>query len=171
METGNSFDNYPVRIVILSNLVSLAIYGLGFFIIFKLGWIFSICYLFYVLIFEYRLLRYHCTTCYYYGKVCGFGKGRLSSLFFKKGDVSKFCNKEFTWKDMIPDILVSLIPFVFGIILLIIKFDFILLAAVLALLLLTTSGNGFIRSSLTCRYCKQGELGCPAAMLFNKGTS
>lgn len=168
METTKKYENYPIWIVFLSNLLSLVIIGLGFAIIARLGVIFSILYLIYASILEYRLLRYHCTNCLYWGKICGFGQGRLSSWFFKKGDVLKFCTKDMTWKDMIPDILVSLIPLIVGIILLIIKFDFILLSALLLLLLFTTTGNGIVRGKLTCRYCKQRDLGCPADLLFNK---
>jgi hypothetical protein len=168
METIKRYENYPIGIVLLSILVSLAIYGLGFFIIYKLGWAFSILYLLYISIFEYRLIRYHCTKCFYWGKTCGFGKGKLSAWIFKKGDISKFCMKDMTWKDIIPDILISLIPLIIGIILFILKFDLILLSALLLLILLTTIGTGFIRGSLTCKYCKQVELGCPAYLLFNK---
>jgi hypothetical protein len=50
----------------------------------------------------------------------------------------------------------------------IIKFDFTLLFAAIILIVLTTVGNGFIRGKLTCRYCKQRELGCPAEKLFSK---
>ena len=169
METIKRYENYPMGIVILSNVVSLGIYVLGFLIIFRAGLVLSILYLLFILSLEYRLLRYHCTNCFYWGRICGFGKGRLSSWFFKRGDSSQFCMKDFTWKDMIPDLLVSLIPFVIGIIILILKFDIILLSALLMLVVLTTTGNGYIRGTLTCRYCKQGELGCPADLLFNKG--
>jgi uncharacterized protein (DUF983 family) len=99
---------------------------------------------------------------------CGFGKGRLSALFFKKGNSAKFCVNEMSWKDMIPDLLVSLVPFIIGIVLMIIKFDFTILFAASILIVLTTIGNGFIRSNLTCRYCKQRESGCPAEKLFSK---
>jgi hypothetical protein len=51
---------------------------------------------------------------------------------------------------------------------LIIDFNFTLFVFVLLLVMLTTSGNGFIRGKLTCRYCKQQEIGCPADRLFNK---
>ncbi len=168
METDKSYENFPVWIVMLSNLVSLSIYGLGFLIMIKLGVIASFLYLIYIAILEFRLLRYHCVNCYYWGKTCGFGKGRLSSIFFKRGDVSKFCAKEFTWKDMIPDLLVSLIPVATGIYLLIVKFDIIILIAILLLIILTTAGNGFIRGQLACKFCKQRELGCLAEQLFNK---
>jgi len=168
METVKTYENYPIWVVILSNLLSIAIYALGFVILIRLGLIFSLLYLIYVSILEFRITKYHCTSCFYWGKTCGFGKGRISALLFKKGDISKFCNKEMTWRDMIPDMLVLLMPLIAGIILLILKFDFILLSELLLLLILSTSGNGFIRGKLTCSYCKQRELGCPAEALFNK---
>jgi hypothetical protein len=170
METIKRYENYPIGIVILSNFVSLTIYALGFLIVFRLGLAFSFLYLLYISILEYRLIRNHCPNCFYWGKACGFGKGRLSSWFFKRGDSSLFCMKDFTWKDMIPDLLISLIPFIIGIIILILGFDIILLSELLMLLLLTTTGNGFIRGKLTCNYCKQREIGCPADLLFNKET-
>jgi hypothetical protein len=168
METIKRYENYPMGNVILSNVVSLTIYVLGFFVVFRVGWVYSLFYLLFILSLEYRLLRYHCTNCFYWGKTCGFGKGRVSSWFFKKGENSQFCMKDFTWKDMIPDLLISLIPFVIGVVLLILSFDILLLSALVILVLLTTTGNGYIRGTLTCRYCKQAELGCLAYELFNK---
>ena len=164
----DKYENYPWWIAVLSNLLSLSIYGLGFFIMLKAYWILSILYLVYIAILEFRLLKNSCIDCYYWGKTCGFGKGRISSVFFKKGDVSKFCAHEISWKDMIPDLLVPLIPFITGIVLLIIEFNVLFLLALILLAFLTTAGNGFIRTKLTCRYCKQKESGCPADMLFNK---
>ena len=76
---------------------------------------------------------------------------------------------EMSWKAMIPDLLVVLLPVVTGITLVIVAFDIFLLSAVIVLIALTTFGNGFIRGKLTCRHCKQRELGCPAERLFNKG--
>jgi hypothetical protein len=138
MDTINKHENFPGWIVILSNLGSFIIYTLGFMIMYKLGLIISLLYLLYVFILEYRIIRYHCVDCYYWGKTCGFGKGRISSILFKKGDISRFCIKDMTFKNLIPDLLVSLIPIVAGIVFLILKFDFILLFAVLLLILLTT---------------------------------
>ncbi|MEA2076471.1 MAG: hypothetical protein U9O95_00445 [Candidatus Marinimicrobia bacterium] len=73
-----------------------------------------------------------------------------------------------TWKDMIPDLMVSLVPLITGIVLMIIKFDYVILIAVILLIFLSTLGNGAIRGNLICKYCKQKELGCPADKLFNK---
>jgi hypothetical protein len=167
METAKKFENFPVGTVIRSNVVSLAIYGFGFAILYRLGLVYSLLFTGYILFFEFRLIRYHCTRCYYWGKTCGFGKGRVSGWLFKKGDPEAFCNKAMTWKDLIPDMLIILIPLISGIALLIFHFNFILLAEILLLGLLMTSGNGYVRGSLTCKYCKQQE-NCPAFMLFNK---
>lgn len=169
MDNHQKYENYTVSTVILSNIVSLAIYALGFFILLKIGIAVSILYLLFVLAFEFRLIRNHCTKCYYWGKTCGFGKGRISRLLFKKGDPGKFCAKKLTWKNMLPDLLLSMVPFMAGLVLVILSFNWILLVALFILLILSTSGNGFIRSKLTCRFCKQSELGCPALDLFNKG--
>lgn len=168
METTGTYENFPVRIVILSNLVSVLIYISGLIITVRLSWIAVGFYLAFILAFEYRLLSKHCVNCWYWGKTCGFGKGRLSSLFFRKGDPSEFCNKTVTWKDMIPDLLITLIPLITGIVLMIMRFDYIILSAVIILIGLTTAGNGYIRGSLTCKYCRQREIGCPAEKLFRK---
>jgi hypothetical protein len=169
METTRTYVVYPAWIVILSNLHSILIYGSGFIITSRLGWVAATLYLFYILAFEYRLLSSHCVSCWYWGRTCGFGKGRLSSMFFRRGDPGKFCKREMTWKDLIPDLLIALVPLIIGVVLMIIDFDFILLFATITLILFSTAGNGFIRGSLTCKYCKQREIGCPADELFNKG--
>jgi uncharacterized protein (DUF983 family) len=169
MELSKSYDNYPLSTVIQSNLVSFGIYACGFLILLKLGLIFSSLFLISIFLFELRLIRSHCPNCYYWGKTCGFGKGRLSAAFFTQGDKTKFCGTKMTWRDMIPDILLSLVPFVVGIVFVIVDFSFLMLATLLILVLLTTAGNGYIRGTKTCSFCKQRETGCPAFEMFNKG--
>jgi hypothetical protein len=117
---------------------------------------------------EYRLLKNSCINCYYYGKVCFSGKGKLSSILFKKGSNKKFNNKKVKIIDILPDFLVSLVPIIAGIILLILHFEWLLLSLVIILFLLTFLGNGLIRGSLACKFCKQKDIGCPADEFFNK---
>jgi hypothetical protein len=167
MALSKSYDNFPLWIVLVSNFVSITIYFLGIFVIATYSWLFAGIFLGYIAFLEFRLIKNHCVDCYYWGKTCGFGKGRISALLFKKGDIHHFCNHKITWKEMIPDMLVSLIPVTVGIIAMIIDFNFSILVAVIVIILLTTAGNGFIRGSLTCNYCKQREYGCPADKLFN----
>jgi len=162
------YENYPLWIVILSSIVSLAIYAAGAFVIYKIGWLWLALYILYIIWLEIRLLRKSCVNCYYYGKVCAFGKGKLVCLFFKKGDTNKFNQGKITWKNIVPDLMVSLIPIVAGVVLLVIDFNWVLLSMVLVLLLLTSMGNGLIRGSLACNYCRQREIGCPAEQLFKR---
>lgn len=162
------FENYPCWIIIISNLVSIAIYLIGAYIIYKLGIIWLLFYLFYIFGLEIRLMKRSCVNCCYYGKLCAFGKGKISSLFFKKGNSQKFIKDKITWKDILPDFLVSIIPIVVGIVLLILKFNWLILSLIILLVILTSVGNGIVRSSLACKFCKQKGIGCSAEKLFDK---
>jgi hypothetical protein len=168
MAQPKTFENYPCRIIIISNLVSIAIYLIGSFIIYQLGIIWLLAYLLFVIFLEIRVMKKSCVNCYYYGKYCAFGKGKVSALFFKRGDPGKFSKRDITWKDIVPDFMVSIIPLIAGIVLLILHFNWLMLSLIVVLAILASAGTGFVRSSLACRFCKQKELGCPAEKLFNK---
>ena len=165
------FENYPCRIMIFSNFVSILIYIIGAYIIFQLGIIWLIVYLLYILWLEIRLMKRSCVNCYYYGKFCAFGKGKLSSLFFKKGNAEAFFKDKLTWKNILPDFLVSITPIIIGVVLLILHFNWLILALIVLLIILTSVGNGFVRGSLACKYCRQREIGCSAEQLFKKAGS
>lgn len=163
------YEQYPWWVIFLSNFVSIAIYGSGAYIIYQLGLIWLAAYVLYILFLEVGIMRKSCANCYYYGKWCAFGKGKISPIFFKKGNTANFCNRQITWKDILPDFLASIIPFLVGIALLVMNFNFLILSLVALLAVLTSAGNGFIRGTLACKYCKQREIGCPAEKLFKKG--
>ncbi|MBU0578923.1 hypothetical protein KKE34_05495 [Patescibacteria group bacterium] len=168
MEQQKCYENYPAWIVVISNLISFSTYFIGGFIVYQIGSLWLALYILYILILELKLLGGHCVNCYYYGKICAFGKGRLSSLFFKKGESSKFCKNKMTWKDIVPDFLVSVIPIIVGIISLIIHFNWLILFFMVLLFILGFSGSAIVRSQLACKFCKQRKLGCPAEKLFEK---
>jgi hypothetical protein len=161
------YDRYPLQAVFLTNLFNLFVYALGIIIIHHLGWLYAGLYIAYILILEIRLLKYHCPDCFYYGKVCAFGKGAVSRWFFKKGNPQKFTCREFSYKDLIPDMLVFIIPAITAIVLLILDFTWILLGSLLLLVALNTFGNAYIRGQIACKNCRQKELGCPAVEFFN----
>ncbi len=154
--------------MLISNLVSIAIYLAGAFIIYHLGLVWLGLYILYILLLEIMVMKKSCVNCHYYGRCCAFGKGKLSSLFFKKGSPNKFARRKITWKHIIPDFLVSIIPLIAGIILLMLEFNWLILLSVILIVILTSFGNSFVRGSLACKYCKQRELGCPAEQLFSK---
>ena len=168
MQEPDFYENYPTVIVIVSNLLSFLIYGIGAGILYMVGLIWVTCYVLFILFLEFRLMSRHCVDCYYHGKTCAFGKGRVSSLFFQKGHPEQFNKKMLTWKDIIPDFLAFIIPVLAGIILLIQEFTLTVLTLIVALFILGFFGNALVRGQLACRNCKQRIIGCPAEQLFDK---
>ncbi|MDI6885002.1 MAG: hypothetical protein QMD22_01365 [archaeon] len=166
MEEPKTYENFPAWIPIVANLVTLSIYAIGAYILAGFGILFAILYLLYCLWIEIGILRRSCVDCYYYGKVCGLGKGKLCSVFFKKGDPQKFVEKEIPWAQLLPDFMVFIIPLAGGIILLVRAFTWLLVALLAIILILSFGGNAVIRGSFACKYCKQREIGCPAEQLF-----
>lgn len=159
------YENYPLRIILISNMLSVSIFIMGTLVLYNLGSIPVLIYFLLYLVLEIRLFKKSCTNCYYFAKICAFGKGRVASYLFKKGNPKNFSEKKVTWYSMIPDFLIPIIPLVSGIIILIYRFDIVILFLLIAILILFLGGNPIIRS-LTCKNCKQREHGCPAAELF-----
>jgi hypothetical protein len=167
MQEPGCKEQYPLTTVFVSNLLSVLLYGIGIYILFQFGIPWVIGYVIFILLLEFRLISRHCVDCYYYGKTCAFGKGRLSSLFFRKGNPEKFVGMTITWKDMVPDFLVFIIPVLAGLLLLVREFSWTILILIIALFLLGFMGNAYVRGQLACKYCKQKEIGCPAVALFD----
>ena len=168
MEETKSYERFPVWLALLANFVAISIYAIGARILAGFGILLPILYLLYCLWMEMRVLRESCVGCYYYGKVCGLGKGKLCSLLFKKGNPQKFIEKEVSWSKVLPDFMVFIFPFVGGVVLLIRDFTWLLVAMLAILVILSFAGNAVTRGSFACKYCKQREIGCPAEKLFRK---
>ena len=171
MKKEKTFENYPFWIVVISNLIQFLIYAIGIYVLQKIGLIWMLLYVFYIIFLEIRLMKISCVNCYYWGKVCFFGRGKICSLFFKKGEAKKFTSKKIGFCDLLPDLATFLIPMFAGIVLLVINFDLLLLLAVIALFFLGTVATGLLRNFLACKHCKQRILGCPAEKFFNKSKS
>ncbi len=161
------YENYPLADVAACNLVSLTLIAAGALVLARIGLEWTALYLVYCLALEARLMGGHCVNCYYYGKTCAFGRGKLSALLFKKGN-AKFDAMRVTWIDVAPDFLVSLIPLAAGVFLLLKSFDWVLAGLLALIVVLSFAGNAFARGSIACNHCAQRELGCPAEKLFGK---
>ncbi|MDP2950929.1 MAG: hypothetical protein Q8N55_00945, partial [bacterium] len=131
--------------------MALLIYVLGSYILYKLWIGFMVLYILYCLRVEKRVLKKSCVNCYYYGKTCCFGKGRLCALFLKKGNPKDFCKRKISWYHILPDFLVSIFPLMGGIILLATKFDWCILVLMVIIVLLSFVGNAFIRGNFACK--------------------
>jgi hypothetical protein len=165
---SRTYEEYPLWAVAVSSAFAVTVYVLGAFILSGFGKLAVISYILYCLWIEYRVLRKGCVDCFYYDRLCCFGKGRICSMLFKKGEPKRFSEKQITLKHIIPDFMVGLIPLAGGAILLVRDFSCIIASAMVALAVLSFAGNAVIRGKLACRYCRQRELGCPAEKLFNK---
>ncbi|NAS89259.1 hypothetical protein C4E24_05915 [ANME-1 cluster archaeon AG-394-G21] len=114
MKKPKIYDNYSLWIVILANILMLAVYVAGAYIMLVLSLITGILYVAYLVPLEHYFLKEGCIHCCYFGKLCAFGKGTIAAMFFKKGDPEKFCERELGFKDLIPQVLVVLIPSIVG---------------------------------------------------------
>jgi len=168
MDESESYEKFPVRVVVLSNFVALLIYAAGAYILSDIWIGLSVLFLLYCLWIEIRILKKSCTDCYYYGKVCGFGKGKLCSLLYRKGDPQNFAEKDISWVQVLPEFLVIIFPVLGGFFLSIRDFTLLPLIFPVLLIVLSFIGNAVIRGSFVCKYCKQREIGCPAEKLFRK---
>ncbi|MEA2037451.1 MAG: hypothetical protein U9O94_08120 [Nanoarchaeota archaeon] len=169
MKNPKIYGSYPLWIVIIANILMLAVYAAGAYILFKLSLITGILYAVYIIILEFHYFKEGCIHCCYYGKKCAFGKGAIAVMFFKKGDPKKFCERELGFKDFIPQVLVTLIPLVVGIALLISRgFNLLILIAVIYPVLSWFAVNPILYGKLACLHCKQGSICCPALKFFTK---
>ena len=165
---NTTYEHYPLWIIFISTILQLSIIIIGSYLIYQIGIIWLLLYLIFLGILEIRLLRKSCIDCYYYGKRCAFGKGKLCSILFKKGNPNKFITHQIKWIDIVPDFLVSLIPMIIGIFLVLTDFDWSVVVLIVVLFFLGFVGTGTVRGYLACKFCKQKEIGCPADQLFNK---
>jgi hypothetical protein len=174
MDTGNNkikidlYDNFPLWIPFIAILISIIGYILGAFILSGFGIIFSILYLFYCLGMEMMIIFRSCKDCWYYGRICGLGKGKIAPLFVKKGNAKRFVDRDISFIDLIPDFMVMIFPLIGGVILLVLDFSIVLLGLMIILFVLFFGGTAFIRGTFSCKYCRQKEIGCPAYEIFNK---
>lgn len=165
---GSCFEEYPWWMVGVCNAVGLAIYAIGFYLTAQLGIVWGLLYAAYCVWMEWRLLSGSCRSCYYFGKRCAFGRGRVCAWFFARGPARSACAKQISWRDLVPDFLVSLIPLGVGIGLLFAGFSWLVLFLLALLLGLGSVGTGLVRGQVACKYCRQRELGCPAEQFFSK---
>ncbi len=171
LKKSKSYENYPLVTVLISNLFSMTIYSVGLYIMLNLGAVFAALFIGYIFLIEFRLLAKSCRYCYYYGKLCAFGKGKCCALFFKKGDPENFVRTEISMKDIIPDFLTFIFPLIGGIIILWSNFSWFVVVLLVILVVLGFGGNAVVRGSIACKYCKQKEIGCPAERLFSQQNS
>ena len=157
------FEDYPIGCVIGQNILFLAYFGIGFIGMLPLrifGFpIISVLYTLFLIIMLLFVLRKHlCTHCYYYGKLCSTGWGKLSALMFGKNSGNYRLGVKLagvTW------ILVTAIPIVGIILALILEYSPSNLTFLILFILLTLVN--FVSHRKACEKCKMRFI-CPASM-------
>ncbi|MBU0687547.1 MAG: hypothetical protein KKB81_06860 [Candidatus Margulisbacteria bacterium] len=164
------FENYPAWIVIVMNLVTFISYGIGAYILFRLGVAWGFLYVLYILYVESTIYREGCKYCYYYGKVCAWGRGKIAALFIKKGDPKVFCERKVTFVKLLPQLLGMVFPLIGGIILLCLSFSWLIVGLMIIPWLIWFLVYPITFGKLACPNCKQGSICCPANDFFSGKT-
>jgi hypothetical protein len=167
-EQKETYQSYPLKIVLLANLLTASVYAFGALILFQLSVKLLLVYLAFCAFLEVKVLASSCVHCWYYGKVCFSGKGLISALFFKPGDPEKFSTRTITWFSLLPDLLVSLVPAIAAIYLMAVDFQWNTPLLLTGLLAAAFPGTGYVRKTQACCHCEQKQRGCPAEKLFQK---
>jgi hypothetical protein len=162
------FENYPAWMVLVYNLFSFSLYFVGIYLLYLIHPILGVAFFAYAIYLEFSVYKGGCVHCYYYGKVCVSGKGKIAKLFFKKGEHKKFCERTLTFKEFIPQLFASIIPIAAGAYLLIKDFNWFILILTIWPLVIWFLGNPIIYGKLACPNCRQGSICCPACEFFMK---
>ena len=156
------YENYPMRIVILSNLVIVLGYAIGALVLAGFGISVAVAYLIFCPVLTIILIKNGCNYCYYYGKWCGDGKGKIASLFFKKRYDRDFSKMEFSNWDVFLVFLPTILPVIGGIVLLLINFSWVIVILLILCIVIGLVSIIGMHRALFCKHCKQGRIGCPA---------
>ena len=155
-------EEHSKATIVLGNLIMILWIALGtiacWFLFPLIAWI----YLALAVMTVYLVLRkLVCTNCYYYGKWCGMGWGKLAALFFKQGSMERFGTSIGVKLAPITYGLLTLIPLICLVISIVQGFAVPKLI-VLLLLLLVAVYSGFISRKKGCTNCKM-KLICPGS--------
>ena len=162
------FENYPLSTVLIINGITLLIWVTGVYLVWQLSILWGALFIVYLLGLEFFVYKHACSCCYYYGKRCAFGRGKIAPFLVKRDDPQKFCQRKVTWSNLLPIVLGSLIPVVAGVILLIRDFSWPILILTLIPVINWFFLNPLIYGKLICLHCQQGRLCCPANDFFGK---
>ena len=155
-------DGYPARILCLSLGHMGLSYALGALIMIR--WQPWLGAAYFVLCVEalFMGLRYRCRFCWYFGRTCYSGLGRVAKFLFEPGAPEEFPLSRNVIPVLVPSFATLLLPLIVVLADTLLRFSLLKLALLLAYILLAVAAGFLLRKSLFCGYCKQAELGCPA---------
>ncbi|MGB8658032.1 MAG: hypothetical protein WCE90_09660 [Candidatus Zixiibacteriota bacterium] len=155
---GFACDAYPAWIVMVRWIILLMAFALGIYVLSDIREAWGVIYVGYALIALTLILPLsRCSNCFYHGKSCNTGWGKVAGYLFPKGDESKYVDHysyaiflHFLW----------LVPLLASIFQLLRRRDvkaLVILVVFLFVLLL----EKIVLRALACKRCHQREI-CPA---------
>ena len=151
---NDGLEKYPISIVLIENIVLSLWILIGSFLITQfnllLGLVYISCALIMILFVMRKLI---CTSCYYYGKTCHVGWGKLASFLYKQGQIEEFSTCIGQKIAPIFFALLALIPLIFGLILIVNDFSIFNIVLFILLLCAILYSSVFARKK-SCEKCK-----------------
>ncbi len=160
-EAVTKLESYAIKTVCMSASLTVLSYLAGAVVLYFLYPILGAFYLGLAVLTLIVSMKLRCTHCYYLGKYCNFGLGKLASFLFSKGDPSEFSDSKKVGITAIMSFGTMLIPVVVGLLLLVINLSIGTLGLLIGYILIGIVPNFLIRGDL-CEKCMQGDLGCPS---------
>ncbi|MCD4740626.1 hypothetical protein K8R43_05580 [archaeon] len=156
-------EEYPKLSIVLGNFAMLLWIGFGAFACWLFNPLIAWTYLAFAILMVYIVLKkVVCTNCYYHGKWCCLGWGKLSAVMFKKGNVEEFNRSIGTKLAPLTYGLLALVPLVLLVFSLVQEFT-VQKIALLGLIILIVAYSGAIARKKSCESCKM--------KLFCKGSA
>ena len=163
-----AYEHYPMSTVVIFNLVTVINYLIGIYLLARVGLVWGVLFFLYVIAMEFMVYREGCVNCYYYGKRCMSGRGVIAKKLFRKGNPKVFEEKKVTWKNLLPQVMLTVFPLIGGGYLLWQGFEWLILVLMTIPILMWFVGNPLIYGKLACLHCRQGRKCCPANDFFGK---
>jgi len=84
-------DSYPKLVIVIRWIILGTIFALGVYILWGIREVLGLAYIIYSLVALTMILPLsRCASCFYHGKSCNTGWGRVAAYLFPKGDESKY---------------------------------------------------------------------------------
>jgi hypothetical protein len=159
------YENYPKRIIVVRWIILLIAFALGIYFLIGLKEMLAIIYIIYTIMALTLILPLsRCVNCFYHGKFCNTGWGRIAAYLFKKGDESKYV-EHYNYAIFLH--LLWLLPLLVGLLQLVRKRNIGILV-ILVIYVFVLFVEKVVLKKLCCKRCHQREF-CPA-LPFRKET-
>lgn len=157
-------ESYPKYIIVIRWIILLLAFALGIYILLELHHTLAILYIIYSVIALTLILPLsRCVSCFYYGKFCNTGWGKIAAYLFKKGDEARYVDN---YNYVIFLHLLWLIPLL-AVFLQLVRGRNIWVLVIFVAYILVLLVEKIVLKKLCCKRCHQREF-CPA-LPFRKG--